>query len=120
MLCYDLLISILVYNRKTLLTFFVPFGIPVNLSDPRCEAGFNLLNNQTEVVSQKNTKMPAGNESRAEQDVLFSVCCFFLRTLKAGLGTGLLPPLSNAWMCDVQIHTLTHLKKKKKNCPFCI
>lgn len=85
----------------------MPLVIPVKLSAPPREAGFNLLHNQTP-VSQKNAKSPAGNESRAEQDVLFSVCCFFLRTLKAGLETGLLPPLSNARMYDVQMHTLTH------------
>lgn len=91
----------------------MPFYDPVNLSDPRREAGFNLLHNQTP-VSQKSTKIPAGNESRAEQDVLFSVCCSFLRTSEAGLGTGLLPPLSNAQMYDVQIHTRTHTFKKEK------
>lgn len=118
--CYDLLIIELVYNRNTLLTFFVPFYDPVNLSDPRREAGFNLLHNQTP-VSQKSTKIPAGNESRAEQDVLFSVCCSILRTLKAGSGTCLLPPLSKARMYNVQL-THSHIKKRetKHNCPFCI
>lgn len=96
----------------------MPFGIPVNLSDPRCEAGFNLLNNQTEEVSQKNTKMPAGNESRAEQDVLFSLLLFpeDIKSRFRNRFTATVIKCMDVRRADT--HTHTFKKKKRKTVPF--
>lgn len=77
----------------------------MHLSEARWEAGFNLLHNHTP-ESEKNTKIPAGNEGRAEQDVLFS----FLKTFQKHVYCHLYQK-HNVRCAD---NTLTHSKKWNK------